>query len=165
MSFGGCQRGHIIADNVVRQRLALILASDVAGYSRLMGDDERPTIATINRCRAIFREEITAQGGRVVDMAGDSVLAVFDTAIGAATAAVATQARLADLNAGLPEDRRMAFRIGVNLGDIHEQDDGTVYGDGVNVAARLESLAEPGGISVSGKVHEEVESRLLNIQC
>ena len=144
----------------VRQRLAAILAADVAGYSRLMGDDERATIASLNHCRAVFRQHIAEHGGRVVDTAGDSVLAVFDTAIGAAEAAMAVQAELAEYNAGLPADRRMAWRIGLNTGDVHEQDDGTVYGDGVNIAARVEALAAPGGVSVSGKVHEEVAGRL-----
>ncbi len=148
-----------MAESVVRQRLAAILAADVAGYSRLMGDDERATIDAINQCRAVFREHIEANGGRVVDMAGDSVLAIFDTAIGAFTTAMAAQERLGDLNTDIPENRRMAWRVGVNLGDIHEQDDGTVYGDGVNVAARLEGLAEPGGICVSDKVHAEVRSK------
>ena len=149
-----------MAEPEIKQRLAAILAADVAGYSRLMGDDERATIATINQCRAVFREAIEANGGRVVDMAGDSVLAIFDTAIGAATAAVAVQERLAALNADLAEERRMAWRIGLNTGDIHEQDDGTVYGDGVNVAARLQALAEPGGICLSDKVHAEVRAKL-----
>ena len=149
-----------MAENVVRQRLAAILAADVAGYSRLMGDDERATIDAINRCRAVFREHIEANGGRVVDMAGDSVLAIFDTAIGAFTTAIAAQERLADLNSDIPDDRRMLWRIGVNTGDIHEQDDGTVYGDGVNVAARLEALAEPGGICVSGKVRDELRGKI-----
>jgi len=149
-----------MAENVVRQRLAAILAADVAGYSRLMGDDERATIDAINQCRAIFREHIEANGGRVVDMAGDSVLAIFDTAIGAFTTAMAAQESLAALNTDIPDDRRMAWRIGVNLGDIHEQDDGTVYGDGVNVAARLEGLAEPGGICVSGKVRDELRGKI-----
>ncbi len=149
-----------MAEPEVRQRLAAILAADVAGYSRLMGGDERATIVAINRCRATFREQIEANGGRVVDMAGDSVLAVFDTAIGAFTASVAAQEQLAVLNSDLAEDRRMAWRIGVNTGDIHEQDDGTVYGDGVNVAARLEALAEPGGICLSDKVHAEVRGKL-----
>ncbi len=149
-----------MAENVVRQRLAAILAADVAGYSRLMGDDERATIDAINRCRAIFREHIEANGGRVVDMAGDSVLAIFDTAIGAFTTAMVSQEQLTDLNTKYAEDRRMLWRIGVNLGDIHEQDDGTVYGDGVNVAARLEALAEPGGACVSGKVRDELRGKI-----
>jgi adenylate cyclase len=149
-----------MAENVVRQRLAAILAADVAGYSRLMGDDERATIDAINSCRAVFREQIEANGGRVVDMAGDSVLAIFDTAIGAFTTAMAAQERLGDLNADVAVERRMLWRIGVNTGDIHEQDDGTVYGDGVNVAARLEALAEPGGICLSDKVHTEVRGKI-----
>jgi adenylate cyclase len=149
-----------MAENVVRQRLAAILAADVAGYSRLMGADERATIDAINSCRAVFREQIEANGGRVMDMAGDSVLAIFDTAIGAFTTAMAAQEGLASLNADIPDDRRMAWRIGVNLGDIHEQDDGTVYGDGVNVAARLEALSEPGGICLSDKVHTEVRGKI-----
>jgi adenylate cyclase len=149
-----------MAENVVRQRLAAILAADVAGYSRLMGDDEPATIDAINQCRAVFREQIEANGGRVVDMAGDSVLAIFDTAIGAFKTALAAQERLGDLSTDFAEDRRMLWRIGVNMGDIREQDDGTVYGDGVNVAARLEALAEPGGICLSDKVHTEVRGKV-----
>ena len=125
-----------------------------------MAFDEQATIETINQCRAVFRKEIAANGGRVVDMAGDSVLAIFDTAIGVARAAMTVQAQLWDLNTDLPDDRRMLFRIGLNTGDIHEQDDGTVYGDGINIAARIESKAIPGGICVSDKVHAEIEGRL-----
>ena len=144
----------------MRQRLAAILAADVAGYSRLMGDDERATIATLNQFRAIFREHIEANQGRVVDMAGDSVLAIFETAAGAVLTGVAVQTALAEKNEELAADRRMVFRIGVHLGDIHQQDDGTIYGDGVNVAARLESLAEPGGICVSGMARGAVKGHL-----
>lgn len=144
----------------VRQRRAAILAADVVGYSRLMGDDELATIGALNDCRDVFRNAIEDNSGRVVDMAGDSVLAVFDTAISAANAGFAAQERLQEYNAALPKDRRMSFRIGVNLGDIHEQADGSVYGDGVNVAARLESLAEPGGMLVSPPVHAEIAGRV-----
>ena len=144
----------------MRQRLAAILAADVAGYSRLMGDDERATIATLNQFRAIFREHIEANQGRVVDMAGDSVLAIFETAAGAVLTGVAVQTALAEKNEELAADRRMVFRIGVHLGDIHQQDDGTIYGDGVNVAARLESLAEPGGICVSDMARGAVKGHL-----
>ncbi len=144
----------------VKRKLAAILAADVAGYSRLMGDDERATIATLREFREVFRERIEANGGRVVDMAGDSVLAIFDSAAGAVQAANETQADLATRNEGLPETRRMLFRIGVNLGDIEEADDGTVYGDGVNVAARLEAMADPGGINVSGSVFDSVRGKL-----
>ena len=140
----------------VKRRLAAILAADVAGYSRLMGDDERATIATLREYREVFRERIEANGGRVVDMAGDSVLAVFDSASGAVAAATETQDQLAELNEALPDKRRMVFRIGVNLGDIEEAGDGTVYGDGVNVAARLEGLAEPGGVMISEFAYQQV---------
>ncbi len=145
-----------MAEPEVRQKLAAILAADVAGYSRLMGEDEPATITAITDYRNIFREQIEANGGRVVDMAGDSILAVFDSAAGAVAAAVATQTALAERNAALEPARRMLFRIGVNLGDIREADDGTVYGDGVNVAARLEGLAEPGGVMISEFAYQQV---------
>jgi adenylate cyclase len=125
-----------------------------------MGDDEATTVAALNACRDIFREHIGLTSGRVVDTAGDSVLAVFDSVVEATQCAVDVQAALAEQNAALAEGRRMLFRIGVNLGDIIEQQDGTIYGDGVNVAARLESLAEPGGICFSDKVHGEIERKL-----
>ncbi|MDP6952279.1 MAG: adenylate/guanylate cyclase domain-containing protein [Alphaproteobacteria bacterium] len=149
-----------MAETDVKRRLAAILAADVAGYSRLMGDDERATIAILREFRDVFRERIEANGGRVVDMAGDSVLSVFDSAAGAVQAGIETQAELAGRNEELSEERRMLFRIGVNLGDIEEADDGTVYGDGVNVAARLEAMASPGGITVSGSVYDSVRSKL-----
>ena len=142
-----------------KRRLAAILSADVAGYSRLMGDDERATMDTLNAYRDVFRRNISDRAGRVVDTAGDSVLAVFDSVVEAVQCAVDVQGELEGCNAGLPEGRRMCFRVGVNLGDIFEQDDGTIYGDGVNVAARLESLAEPGGICLSGSAHEQVEGK------
>jgi adenylate cyclase len=151
-----------MVEREVRQRLAAILAADVVSYSRLMGDDERATIDALNDCREIFRAAIEANAGRVVDMAGDSVLAIFDTAIGAVNAACAAQNGIADFNTDLSEDRRMLYRIGLNTGDVHEQNDGTVYGDGVNIAARLESLAEPGGVAISGLVYETVRGK---VQC
>lgn len=140
----------------VKRRLAAILAADVAGYSRLMGDDERATITTLRQYREVFRERIESNGGRVVDMAGDSVLAVFDSASGAVQAATETQEALAERNKALSDKRHMVFRIGVNLGDIEEADDGTVYGDGVNVAARLEGLADPGGVMISEFAYQQV---------
>jgi len=146
----------------VEQRLAAILAADVAGYTRLMADDEAATVAALDAARAVFRREIEAEHGRVVDMAGDSVLAVFATATGAVRAACAIQQALAEVDdeAGLAEQRRMRFRIGVNLGEVMEKADGTVYGAGVNVAARLESLADPGGVLVSDKVYAEAAGRV-----
>ena len=142
----------------LRRRLTAILAADAAGYSRLMAADEPGTVAALDAARAVFRARITAHGGRVVDMAGDSVLAVFDTAVGAVNAALEIQAALGAPAPVPPEEQRMRFRIGVHLGDVIEKDDGTVYGDGVNVAARVEGLAEPGGITVS----EAVEAALRN---
>ena len=149
-----------MAADDVKQRLAAILAADVAGYSRLMGEDEPATIAALRGHRERFRRHIEANDGRVVDMAGDSVLAVFDSTAGAVAAAMAAQTALSESNEALPAERQMHFRIGVNIGDIREADDGTVYGDGVNVAARLEALAEPGGVCVSDKVHAEVHGKL-----
>ncbi|MDX1374292.1 MAG: tetratricopeptide repeat protein [Burkholderiales bacterium] len=144
----------------LRQRLAAILAADVAGYSRLMAADERATVAALDAARAVFRSQIEANAGRVIDMAGDSVLAVFETALGAVNAARAVQQALADSTRDLPEERRMRFRIGVHMGDVMEKADGTVYGDGVNIAARLESLAEPGGVTVSDAVHGAVRGKV-----
>src|SRR5215468_7209865 len=124
------------------RKLEAILAADVAGYSRLMQGDDEATVATLEAYRGIFRERIQAHRGRVVDMAGDSVLAVFEAATAAVRAASEIQVALAERNDPLPESRRMRFRIGVNLGEVIERADGTVYGDGVNIAARLESVAE-----------------------
>ncbi|KPK08439.1 MAG: guanylyl cyclase [Betaproteobacteria bacterium SG8_39] len=144
----------------LKQRLAAILAADVAGYSRLMALDERATVAALDVARKVFRSHIESNQGRVIDMAGDSVLAAFETATGAVSVALAVQH---ELNAGLdaiPEDRRMRFRIGVHLGDVIEKADGTIYGDGVNIAARLEGLAEPGGITVSDSVQGAVRGKV-----
>jgi TolB-like protein/class 3 adenylate cyclase len=142
-----------------KRTLLAILAADVVGYSRLMGDDERATMDMLNVCRDVFRMHISDHGGRVVDTAGDSVLATFPSVVEAAGCAVEVQGDLVDCNADLPESRWMQFRIGVNLGDVFEQDDGTIYGDGVNVAARLEGLAEPGGIAVSEDAYRQVEGK------
>ena len=149
-----------MADGGVRQRLAAILAADVAGYSRLMGHDEPATIATLDEYRSVFRSAIERNSGRVIDMAGDSVLAIFDSASGAIHASVEAQKDLAERNNALPSHRRMQFRIGVNSGDIYEKPDGSIYGDGVNVAARLEGLADPGGILVSEAAYLHVRSKL-----
>jgi adenylate cyclase len=144
----------------LKQRLAAILAADVAGYSRLMAADERATVAALDSGRAVFRFQIESSQGRVIDMAGDSVLAVFETATGAVTAALAVQEELKTRAADVPENRRMRFRIGIHLGDVIEKADGTVYGDGVNIAARLEALAEPGGITISDAVQGAVRGKV-----
>jgi adenylate cyclase len=148
-----------VTDTGMRQRLAAILAADAVGYSRLMATDERATVSALDAARGIFRRLIESNQGRVVDMAGDSVLAVFETASGAVSAALTVQKELAQAAEPLPEERRMRFRIGVHLGDVIEKADGTVYGDGINIAARLEALAEPGGITVSETVQMAQRNR------
>ena len=149
-----------MADPEGSRKLTAILAADVAGYSRLMQVDDRATVATLETYRGVFREHIKAHEGRIVDMAGDSVLAVFDSPTEAVHAAFDIQSVLAERNEALPEKRRMRFRIGVNLGDVISKADGTVYGDGVNIAARLESIAEPGGVTISGTVFDQVKNRV-----
>jgi adenylate cyclase len=143
-----------------RKRLMAILAADAAGYSRLMAADESATVATLDAARAVFRTQIEANQGRVIDMAGDSVLSVFELATGAVTAALAIQQELAAATSDVRADRRMHFRIGVHLGEIIEKADGTVYGDGVNIAARLEGLAEPGGVTISDSVRIAVRGKV-----
>jgi len=137
------------AQDGLTKDLCAILAADAAGYTRLMAADELATIAALERARALFRREIEARGGRVIDMAGDSVLAVFGAATPAVEAAVGVQQLVLEQAAVEPAERRLLFRIGVHLGDIILKSDGTVYGDGVNVAARLQSIAPPGGVAVS----------------
>jgi adenylate cyclase len=149
-----------LAESGGRQRLAAILAADVVGYSRLMAADERATMAALEAARVIFRTRIESSQGRVIDMVGDSVLGVFDSATGAVSAALAVQQALEAAARAVPDDRCMRFRIGVHLGDVIEKPDGTVYGDGVNIAARLEGLAAPGGIAVSDAVQGAVRNRL-----
>jgi len=144
----------------LKQRLAAILAADVAGYSRLMAGDDRATVSALDAARRVFRAEIESHQGRVIDMAGDSVLAVFGTATGAVSAALAIQKQINLSGEKTPEERRMRFRIGVHLGDVIEKGDGTVYGDGVNIAARLEGLAVPGGITISDSVRIAVKGKV-----
>jgi adenylate cyclase len=144
----------------LRQRLTAILAADAVGYSRLMAVDDRATVAALDGARAVFREQIGANNGRVIDTAGDSVLAVFDSAAGAVSTAIAVQRALNASADAEPQERQMRFRIGVHMGDVIEKADGTVYGDGVNIAARLQALAEPGGIVVSDAVHGAVRGRV-----
>lgn len=141
-------------------RLAAILAADAVGYSRLMAADERATLRALDAARAIFREHIEAHRGRVIDMAGDSVLAVFETIAGATAAAVEVQEKLSATSSDGPRARRLLFRIGLHLGDVIEKSDGTVYGDGVNIAARLQSFAKPGGICVGKAVRDAVQGKL-----
>src|SRR5438874_11991026 len=118
-----------------RHRLAAILAADAVGYSRLMSADDRATVAALDAARAIFRTHVQASQGRIVDMAGDSVLAVFETAAGAVSADLAVQGDLKASMGEIPSDQRLLFRIGIRLGDVIEKGDGTIHGDGVNIAA------------------------------
>jgi class 3 adenylate cyclase/DNA-binding winged helix-turn-helix (wHTH) protein len=151
--------GRKLNDTGLQHRLMAILAADVAGYSRLMAIDEHGTLDALNAVRQVFRRRIEQHLGRIVDTAGDSVLAVFETASGAVDAALAIQRQLAAERFDGREDRRMQFRIGIQLGDVITKPDGSVYGNGVNVTARLQSLAPPGGISVSEAVHSTIGKR------
>ena len=143
----------------VIRTLAAILMADVAKYGQLMGDDEPQTVRTLQAYRRIFIRQIESRRGRVLDAKGDAIMAAFNSTVDAVAASVAIQQEIADQNEALPEQRRMRFRIGVNLGDVVEEDD-SLYGDGVNIAGRLESLAEPGGICISRNVHDQVEGKL-----
>jgi adenylate cyclase len=143
----------------VERKLAAILSADAEGYSRLMGDDEPATVRTITEFREVSASAVARHGGRVVDAPGDNVLAEFPSVVDAARCAVEVQRELGTRNAALPEARRMRFRIGINLGDVIVEGQ-RLYGDGVNIAARLESLAEGGGICVSGSAWDQVEGKL-----
>ena len=136
------------------RRLAAILAADVAGYSRLIGVDEAGTLQAFKTIRAeLFDPTIGAHSGRLVKTTGDGFLIEFSSVVNALCSASEVQARMAERNAGMPRDKRIEFRIGINVGDVVVED-GDIFGDGVNVAARLEGLAEPGGICVSARVQE-----------
>ena len=149
-----------MAEERVERRLAAILVADVAGYSRLMGGDEEGTLAALTAHRTELIEPCIAEHrGRVVKTTGDGLLAEFASVVDAVRCAVAFQKGMGDRNADTSEDRRIEFRIGINLGDVIVQDD-DIYGDGVNVAARLESLAEPGGICISGMVYDHVAGKI-----
>jgi TolB-like protein/class 3 adenylate cyclase/Tfp pilus assembly protein PilF len=144
---------------IFKRKLTAILSADVKGYSRLMGEDEEGTIRTLKVYIEVITGFIQQHRGRVVATGGDSILAEFVSVVDAVRCAVGIQEELKDRNKDLPEGRRMEFRIGVNLGDVIEEGD-TIYGDGVNIAARLESLAEAGGICISGIVYDQIEKKL-----
>ncbi|MEX0815775.1 MAG: adenylate/guanylate cyclase domain-containing protein, partial [Dongiaceae bacterium] len=144
----------------MERRLAAILAADVAGYSRLMGADEAGTLAAVKAARKqVFQPLIAQHRGRIVKLMGDGALVEFASAVNAIECAVAVQARMVEVNRDVPADRRIDLRIGVNLGDVIVEGS-DIYGDGVNIAARIEPLAEPGGICVSANVYEEVARKL-----
>jgi adenylate cyclase len=148
-----------MTDNKPRRKLAAILAADVVGFSKKMGENENLTLKNLKACRTITDESIEANHGRVFGSAGDSVIAEFASPVDAIVAAVEFQRNLRDRNLEIPPEDQMELRVGLNLGDVIIEGD-NLYGDGVNVAARLEPLAEPGGICVSGKFHEEVRRKL-----
>ncbi|HEU5468179.1 MAG TPA: tetratricopeptide repeat protein [Steroidobacteraceae bacterium] len=140
------------------RKIAAILAADVAGYSRLMGEDDEGTLAALKARRAIFDRLVLEHDGRAFGSVGDSLMAQFPSAVNALRCARAIQQSVAEANAPLPGVRRMQFRIGIDLGDVIEED-GTVYGEAVNVAARLQAIAEPGRLLVSGAVYQQVKGR------
>src|ERR1700736_4491099 len=143
----------------MERKLAAILCADVFGYSRLMGENEEATLRTLTSFRKLIDSEIEQHHGRFVNSAGDSVLAEFVSVVEAVNCAVEIQTGLKAQNASIPSERRMEFRIGVNLGDVMVEG-AQIYGDGVNVAARLESLADPGAICISNTVHDQVSTKL-----
>ena len=143
----------------VERKLAAILSADVQGYSRLMGQDEEGTLRVLSACREVIDALIHQHRGRIVGTAGDSVLVEFASVVDAVRCAVEIQQQLKVKNADWPAHRRMEFRIGINLGDVMVEGE-QIYGDGVNIAARLESLAEAGGICVAGTVYDQIENKL-----
>ncbi len=143
-----------------QRKLAAIVSADVVGYSRLMGADEAGTLRTLKaHRRELWSPVIKRFGGRIVGGAGDSILVEFASAVAAVESSIAVQQGMAERNAGLPDDQRMLLRIGVNIGEVIIDGD-DIYGDGINVAARLQEIAEPGGIAVSGNIHEQVVGKL-----
>jgi adenylate cyclase len=148
-----------MADEGFKRKLAAIFSADAVGYSRLMGDDEEATIRTLTEYREVITAQVKQHKGRVVDSPGDNVLAEFSSVVDAVRCAVETQKQIAERNSDLPENRRMLFRIGVNLGDIVDEGE-RIYGDGVNITARLESLADGGGICISGTAFDQIKGKL-----
>jgi adenylate cyclase len=142
-----------------KRKLTAILSADVEGYSRLMDEDEEATVRTLTAYRNAIANLVKQFRGRVVDAPGDNILAEFRSVVDAVNCAVEIQRDLAERNADLEYNRKMEFRIGVNLGDVIEED-GRIYGDGVNIAARVESLAEAGGICISGFAYNQVVNKL-----
>jgi len=148
-----------MAEESFKRKLTAILSADVEGYSRLMGEDEDGTIRTLTSYRELMSALIQKHRGRVVDSPGDNLLAEFSSVVDAVRCAVEIQEELRVRNAELPENRRMAFRIGINLGDVVEEGE-RIYGDGVNIAARVEGLADGGGICISGAVYDSIKNKL-----
>ncbi len=148
-----------MAEDKVTRKLTTILAADVEEYTRLMRADEEATLKTLGEYREIFDNLIARHDGRVFSAAGDSVLAEFGSAVEAVRCAISCQEETSSRNAELADDRKLIFRIGINVGDVMIRD-GDLFGDGVNVAARLEGLADPGGVCISGSVFEQIKHKL-----
>jgi adenylate cyclase len=148
-----------MAEKGFKRKLTAILSADVEGYSRLMGQDEEATVRSLTTYREVISSLIKDHKGRVVDSPGDNILAEFVSVIEVMRCAWDVQQEIKTRNKDLPENRRMIFRIGINLGDVIEEED-RIYGDGVNIAARLEDLAEGGGICISGTAYDHVKNKL-----
>ena len=148
-----------MTDEGFKRKLAAILSADVEGYSRLMDDDEEATVRTLTAYRTAITNLVQQFRGRIVDTPGDNILAEFISVVDSVNCAAEIQRDIAERNAELPDSRRMQFRIGVNLGDVIEEE-GRIYGDGVNIAARVEAMAETGGICISGRVYDQVANKL-----
>jgi adenylate cyclase len=148
-----------MAEEDFKRKLTAILSADAVEYSRLMGDDEEATVRTITAYREVLSALIQQHNGKVLDSPGDNLLAEFASVVDAVKCADTVQKEIKARNDELPGDRRMQFRIGINLGDVIEEE-GRIYGDGVNIAARIEALAEPGGVSISRTVYNQVRSKL-----
>ena len=148
----------MISDDISR-KLTTILAADVVGYSKMMATDEESTLKTLRAYRSIFSDLIDKHDGRIFNTAGDAILAEFDSAVEGVRCAISVQEELKARNGELPDDRKMSFRIGINVGDVMIDGD-DLFGDGVNVAARLEGIADPGGVCLSSSAFEQVKSKL-----
>src|SRR5215470_3749634 len=143
----------------MKRKISALLAADIVKYSKLVAEDEEETVHRLADYRAVFEEVTARHGGRIVNMVGDAVLADFSSSVDAVRCALAVQEAIAEHNRAYPDDRRMQLRIGITLADIMDKE-GELFGDGVNIAARLESLAPPGGICVSQTVAEQVAGKL-----
>src|SRR4249920_1294726 len=148
-----------MAETRMERRLSAILAADIAGYSALMGTDEARTVRDLKGHQAVVLPMVGEFAGRIIDTAGDGILAEFPSVVNAVKCAVAIQSRMAERNAAIEPERRMQFRVGINIGDV-VYDEARIYGDGINVAARLENIAEAGGICISSKVYDEISGRI-----
>ena len=152
-----------MAEERMERRLSAILAADIAGYSALMGADEARTVRDLKGHQSVVLPMIGEFIGRIIDTAGDGILAEFPSVVNAVKCALAIQSRMAERNAAIEPERRMQFRVGLNIGDV-VYDETRIYGDGINVAARLEGIAEAGGICISSKVYEEISGR-IDLEC